>query len=64
MNARHAVLTTASPPEAPRLWNDNRVWWVNCVAVECAWSPHAAQSELPILRQRRDAMLDAFINSW
>jgi hypothetical protein len=64
MNAGHVVLTNASLPEALPLWNDNRVWWVNCVAVECAWSPFASQSELPILRQRRDALLGAFINNW
>ena len=64
MNPRRVVITNASSPEAPRMWNDNRVWWVNCVAVESAWSPDVAASELPILRRRRDAMLDAFVNSW
>jgi len=64
MNPRHVVVTNASSAEAPRLWNDNRVWWVNCVALECAWTPNSGDSELRMLRQRRDALLEAFINNW
>ena len=64
MNRPTVFASESSTSEARPLWSDNRVWWVNCVAVECAWAPHAAAFELPVLRQRRDALLDAFINNW
>jgi hypothetical protein len=50
--------------ESRPLWNDNRVWWVNCVALEAAWLPRAAQFEIPVLRSRRDAMLAALAEAW
>jgi hypothetical protein len=64
MNPRHVLVATPSSTQSPRLWNDSRVWWVNCIALEAAWSHEAAPFELPQLRQRRDAILNAFIEAW
>jgi hypothetical protein len=48
--------------ERKNLWCDNRVWWVNCLAIERFW--FYAGAELEVARDRRDAMLSALVNSW
>jgi hypothetical protein len=48
--------------ERRNLWNDNRVWWVNCLAIERYWL-YAGQ-DLQTARGRRDAMLAAIVESW
>jgi len=51
--------------ESRRLWQDGRVWWVNCVALEAAWAGlFSGQAEMVAARQRRDEMLAAFIGVW
>lgn len=47
------------------LWQDARVWWVNCVAVEAAWSQQVIGHELIAeVRRQRDAMLASLIGAW
>jgi hypothetical protein len=47
--------------ERKRLWNDNLVWWVNCLAIERYW--FYAGRDLEIARGRRDAMLNALLEN-
>ena len=49
--------------ESRRLWDDPRVWVVNCVAVEAAFES-LPRSEQADARRGRDAMLAAFIAAW
>jgi hypothetical protein len=49
--------------EQPRsLWSDNRMWWVNCLAIERYW--FYAGTDLELARGRRDALLSAIIEKW
>jgi hypothetical protein len=48
--------------ERRNLWNDNRLWWVNCLAIERYWC--YAGKDLQTARGRRDAMLAAIVESW
>ena len=50
--------------ETRRLWDDARVWVVNCVALESAWQPAMAKDLLPDARRTRDAMLAAIVATW
>lgn len=43
------------------LWNDNRIWWVNCLALERFWL--YAGRDLQVARGRRDAVLTALLES-
>ena len=42
-------------------WNDNRMWWVNCLAVERFW--FYAGRDLQVARARRDALLTSLVES-
>ena len=44
------------------LWSDNRVWWMNCLAIERYW--FYAGQDLQVARNRRDAMLSALLETW
>lgn len=50
--------------ETSRLWEDSRIWWVNCVAVEAGWTERIAREHLPAARRDRDAILAEFLGSW
>ena len=41
-------------------WSDNRIWWVNCLALERYW-PYGDQ-DLQVARGRRDAILTALLD--
>jgi hypothetical protein len=44
------------------LWQDARLWWVNCVAVEAVWSHAVIRGDLLAeVRQQRDAMLASLL---
>ena len=49
--------------ESRRLWDDTRVWVVNCLAVEAAFAS-MSRSEQADARRGRDVMLAAFIAAW
>lgn len=44
------------------LWGDNRLWWINCLAIERYW-PYAGP-DLHAARARRDAVLSELIEHW
>ena len=48
--------------ETKNLWRDNRVWWVNCLAIEPFW--FYAGHDLQIARGRRDQLLTALVEDW
>ena len=48
--------------ERRNLWRDNRIWWVNCLAIEKHWFYGGA--ELQAARGRRDALLAALLENW
>ena len=50
--------------ENRRLWQDDRVWWVNCVAIEAAWLPKIAREQIPDARRACDQMLAALAAAW
>ena len=50
--------------ETRRLWQDHRVWWVNCVAIEAEWMPKIAREHIPDARRARDQMLAALAAAW
>jgi hypothetical protein len=62
----HSDRTTARlrKDENHGLWQDGRVWWVNCVALEAAWVAEIGQKELPSAQRQRDLLLTAFIHAW
>jgi hypothetical protein len=49
--------------ESRRLWGDVRVWVVNCLAVEAAWT-WASAEEVTEARRGRDQMLAAILHAW
>lgn len=49
--------------ETRRLWDDVRVWVVNCLAVEVAWTA-ASDDERGQARRGRDQMLAAILERW
>jgi hypothetical protein len=49
--------------ETRRLWDDGRVWFVNCVAVESGWPP-GTRAEREQTRRGCDRMLAALIEVW
>jgi hypothetical protein len=56
---------TARPSaETRRLWDDARVWVVNCVAIESTWLPAMAKDLVPDARRTRDAMLASLVSTW
>jgi hypothetical protein len=61
MNLR--IDTTSAPVKAEHrnLWNDNRMWWVNCLAIERFW--FYAGADLHLARARRDALLASLVES-
>jgi hypothetical protein len=62
MNLQLDHRTTRSTEDRKNLWNDNRLWWVNCLAIERYW--FYAGADLQLARGRRDAMLSAIVESW
>jgi hypothetical protein len=48
--------------ERRNLLSDNRVWWVNCLAIERYW--FYAGKDLDLARGRRDQMLTALVENW
>jgi hypothetical protein len=60
----HADRKTAQlNAESRRLWDDVRVWMMNCVAVEAGWPP-ASRAEREHARRGCDRMLAAIIEAW
>ena len=55
--------TTSVPVKAEHrnLWSDNRMWWVNCLAIERFW--FYAGQDLQRARARRDAMLASMVEN-
>lgn len=49
--------------ETRRLWDDVRVWVVNCLGVEAAW-PIGTTEEHAQARRGRDLMLAAILETW
>jgi len=49
--------------ESRRLWDDVRVWVVNCLAVEVEWEG-ASSEERAEARRGRDQMLAAILETW
>lgn len=62
MNLQLDNTVTRFREERKNLWTDNRVWWVNCLAIERYW--FYAGIELQIARGRRDAMLNELVENW
>lgn len=62
MNLQLDSQVVRSTEERRHLWSDNRLWWVNCLAIERYWL-YAGQ-DLQLARGRRDAMLSALLQSW
>ena len=61
----HADRSTARLSAEPRrLWDDARVWVVNCVAIESTWLPAMAKDLIPDARRTRDAMLASLVSTW
>ena len=56
---RNQVPNTEVPK---KLWRDNGMWWVNCLAIERFW--YYAGNDLNVARGRRDAMLISLVESW
>ena len=48
--------------EHRNMWSDNRMWWVNCLAIERYW--FYAGTDLQLARARRDALLTSLIEHW
>ena len=63
MTPLHVDRKTAQIAESRRLWDDTRVWVVNCLAVEAAFAS-MSRSERADARRGRDVMLAAFIKAW
>jgi hypothetical protein len=60
----HADRKTAQHgEESRRLWDDQRVWFVNCVAIEAAWAAVPA-AERAAARRGCDQMLAALVAAW
>lgn len=64
MNLQHELNRPRVIGENARLWEDGRVWWVNCVAVESAWANDVASEFRSAARRERDLMLAALIQAW
>ena len=59
MNLQLDATATRRHEAHHNLWADNRVWWVNCLAVERFWIYGGA--DLQVARGRRDAMLSSLL---
>lgn len=64
MNLQLGLNNIRRHDENAGLWQDGRIWWVNCVALEAAWLPDVGPAELPAARRQRDLLLAAFIQAW
>lgn len=62
MNLQLDHSNTVVKEERRGLWNDPRVWWVNCLAIERYW--FYAGIDLQIARGRRDALLTELLERW
>jgi hypothetical protein len=63
MNLHVDRKTAQLSAETRRVWDDVRVWMMNCVAVEAAWPP-ASRAERERVRQGCDRMLAAIAEAW
>lgn len=63
MNLHVDRKTAQLSAETRRLWDDVRVWMMNCLAVEAAW-PSATPAEKEQARRGRDQILAAIIQGW
>ena len=63
MNLHVDHKTAQLSAETRRLWNDERVWVVNCLAVEAAFAD-ATRAERSLAERGRDQILAAFIEAW
>jgi hypothetical protein len=55
--------TAQSSEEWRRLWDDQRVWFVNCVAIEATW-PAVPLAERAAARRGCDQILAALAAAW
>lgn len=62
MNLQLDPETRRDRTEHRNLWSDNRLWWINCLAIERYWA--YAGHDLHAARARRDALLAELIESW
>ena len=63
MNLHVDRKTALLSAESRRLWDDHRVWVVNCLAVEAEWMA-APIEERETARRGCELMLAAFIEHW
>ena len=63
MNLHVDRKTAQLSAETRRLWDDMRVWMMNCVAVEATWPP-ASRAEIESARRGCDRMLLAIAEAW
>lgn len=64
MNLQMDGNTARPSTETRRLWDDARVWLVNCVAIESVWLTEMTKELIPDARRTRDAMLAALAATW
>jgi hypothetical protein len=63
MNLHLDRRTAGLSSETRRLWDDVRVWVVNCLVVESTW-PAAPKEERDAACRGRDRMLASIIEAW
>jgi hypothetical protein len=63
MNLHADRKTMQLSAETRRLWDDERVWVVNCIAVEATLNGMTTE-EKARARRGRDRMLAAFLEAW
>jgi hypothetical protein len=64
MTTLHVDRRTAQvAAETRRLWDDPRVWMMNCLAVEAVYAG-MSRTEQAEARRGRDLVLAAFIAAW
>jgi hypothetical protein len=63
MNLQLDRKTVSLIAESRRLWNDERAWVMNCLAVESGWTGMLPQ-ERAAARRGCDRILAAFIEAW
>lgn len=63
MNLHVDRKTAQLSAETRRLWDDVRVWMINCVAVEAGWPP-SSRAERERARRGCDQMLAAIAEAW
>ena len=61
MNLQLDHNTSGMRQERKNLWRDNRVWWVNSLAIERYW--FYAGHDLQVARGRRDQLLTSLVEN-